>query len=634
VGDLLTGASTAASIGAALLYLDAADPFADFVGGALSAHAENLTELYVVGDETTIPESRVDALLEAAEPIEIMEMDRLRELLDDEVPVVGTAHTVIGQQDGIPGSSAIDPVTFTVRVRGIDEGGAVPGVPMILVRASGDVIDLTEGIVSGMSGSPVYVEDEGETKLLGAIAFGCWFCDQRFGGVTPAESMLEVLDYPGSSPSLLAGMPESTTVSAGGTTLEMRNLMSLGISGLAQRRLQTVKSDLERAGHAFNVNGSFKATTFGGTVFRPFDPLFPGHSIAGVVSAGHLSFAGIGTTTFRRGDRSLGFGHPFFVQGPSGLGLASARIDDVVADKAQIFGGFKVGSVTGAHGIMDQDRWAAIGGTQGTFPGFAEIVSNVENIDTAKSRVFQTDSVMISFFPDIAAISLLVALDATFDRIGGGAILQTWTIEGRRGDGSPFSVSRTNRYSNRWDVTFEAIWDLLIDVYRIQENRFEHVTFDRITTDSQVTQVEANRRIIGARVRTSSSSRWVTDKGRLVVRPGDRITIRAQLSAPRSDVVVRELSLRVPPTAAGRGVLTVSPGGGGGWYFFFDHEESGGKESSLDDVLAGIEGAARNDELSARLTLTRPGRKNATTTTKLTPWVLSGRVELPVRVAR
>ena len=42
------------------------------------------------------------------------------------------------------------------------------GGDLILVKVSGDLIDKTEGIAQGMSGSPVYING----KLLGAIAYG------------------------------------------------------------------------------------------------------------------------------------------------------------------------------------------------------------------------------------------------------------------------------------------------------------------------------------------------------------------------------------------------------------------------------------------------------------------------------
>jgi hypothetical protein len=632
--DVLIAAGMGAVADAPLLYADdAALPFADFVLGALSAHAANLTDLWIVAAPATIPEARVDDALEAAEPIGIMTLARLEELLDAGETVIGTAWSVIGPNPAIPGATDIDPVPFQVRVTGI-QAGIAPGLSMIMVRASGEVIDETAGIVSGMSGSPVYVEDEGTTKLLGAVAFGCEFCNQRIGGLTPAEHMLEVLDYPGPPGSL--GLPQKVFARVQGSTVELRNLMVLGIDGLRERRLRKVTDDLRAAGHDFRAVPSFAAQSFGGPVFRPFDPLFPGHSIAGVIAAGSLSFAGIGTTTYREGDRSLGFGHPFFLAGPSNLGLASARIIDVADDVSQTFGGFKMGSVTGAHGVMDQDRFAAIGGTEGTFPHLARLPSRLRNVDTGKEFRFRTDSVMLEFFPDIAAIALLVGLDRTFDRIGGGTVLLRWLIEGRRAGEVPFSVERSQRFANRLDVTFESIFDLLFDLFVIQENPFEEVTFDRVSVHGSLTQEVLQRDIVRVEARSRRSRGFVREGSRLRVAPGDRIRIRVFLKAPRADTIVRRLVIRVPGKARGRGRLIVR--GGKGFsdddFFFFNGfpPGGGGQEGSLDDILAGIAQKPRSDALSARLAGLR-GRR-AVRVTELTPWVLSGRATFRVVVVR
>ena len=61
---------------------------------------------------------------------------------------------------------------------------------LIMVRVSGDAIDRSGGIASGMSGSPVYVDD----KLLGAISYAYEFSDHRIGLLTPAAPMLALMD--------------------------------------------------------------------------------------------------------------------------------------------------------------------------------------------------------------------------------------------------------------------------------------------------------------------------------------------------------------------------------------------------------------------------------------------------------
>lgn len=58
--------------------------------------------------------------------------------------------------------------TFDVEVLGILKHKGASGGDLVLVKVSGPVIDKTNGIAQGMSGSPVYING----KLLGAISYG------------------------------------------------------------------------------------------------------------------------------------------------------------------------------------------------------------------------------------------------------------------------------------------------------------------------------------------------------------------------------------------------------------------------------------------------------------------------------
>ena len=84
------------------------------------------------------------------------------------------------------------PVSFDVEVLGIQPDGIAPGIDFILVQVSGPVIDKASGIAEGFSGSPVYVGG----KLAGAIAYTFYYGDHTIGGMTPAQPMVDLLNYP------------------------------------------------------------------------------------------------------------------------------------------------------------------------------------------------------------------------------------------------------------------------------------------------------------------------------------------------------------------------------------------------------------------------------------------------------
>lgn len=83
-------------------------------------------------------------------------------------------------------------VNFNVEVIGVVNNGKGPS-KQILARAYGPIIDETNGVIHGMSGSPVYVEG----KLIGAVAraVGEDVLPYKFY-ITPIEEMLKIWDLP------------------------------------------------------------------------------------------------------------------------------------------------------------------------------------------------------------------------------------------------------------------------------------------------------------------------------------------------------------------------------------------------------------------------------------------------------
>jgi hypothetical protein len=77
---------------------------------------------------------------------------------------------------------------------------------------------------------------------------------------------------------------------------------------------------------------------------------------------GDLQISGIGTVTWRDGDRVLIFGHPFFQSGDVRLPLSTARITTVVASE---YVSFKLGERGREVGVATQDRRTGLSGLVG-----------------------------------------------------------------------------------------------------------------------------------------------------------------------------------------------------------------------------------------------------------------------------
>jgi hypothetical protein len=92
--------------------------------------------------------------------------------------------------------------TFGVEILGVEHNSMLPGRDLILVRLSGLGLEET-GIVAGMSGSPVFVNE----RLVGAVAWGWANADEPVGLLTPIHEMLAVMERDLAAPE--SGCPAS-----------------------------------------------------------------------------------------------------------------------------------------------------------------------------------------------------------------------------------------------------------------------------------------------------------------------------------------------------------------------------------------------------------------------------------------
>ncbi len=107
---------------------------------------------------------------------------------DPFMPVSSVREGMHGLAKTVVHGTTID--TFNVDVLGVLKNKGANGGDLVLVKVSGPLIDKTNGIAQGMSGSPVYING----KLLGAVAYGFPQSGGRIGMVTPIEDMLKLWD--------------------------------------------------------------------------------------------------------------------------------------------------------------------------------------------------------------------------------------------------------------------------------------------------------------------------------------------------------------------------------------------------------------------------------------------------------
>ncbi len=256
------------------------------------------------------------------------------------------------------------------------------------------------GIVSGMSGSPVYIQDGGVWKVIGALSYGDLFTRSGFGLATPIESMLRLqTDYAPSVRMLKA------PVTAGGRTIDRivisddpasiqkvspdsvliaSPLSSVFIGGLppASPGYKKLAASLEKRGLSVMA---LEAPLSAGTSTFTTD-VVPGSALAVLATRGDVWIGGIGTTTFVDGDTVLAFGHPAFYVGATSLYLCNTWVSGVWPSD---YLPYKIAYPTAVRGTITQDRNAGILGAVGAPPAEAPVTATVtDGARAASSTVF------------------------------------------------------------------------------------------------------------------------------------------------------------------------------------------------------------------------------------------------------
>jgi len=341
-------------------------------------------------------------LLLALIPKLLLSAEDIFPLKDVRRGMTGEWHTVIS-------GSKIE--KFKLRVLGVQKNFAGPRRPVIICEALDDQNKLS-GPVAGMSGSPVYIKG----KLIGAYAYGFMMSKQQaIIGVTPIEQMLEVVnnysDEPpeaASSGTLSSSNPAEETVHQPLSEKFAPFLQPLPtplfLSGFSKETLKHFAPELEQSGLQIMAAPSAGETTDD----NPIDPpLVPGAPVAGVFMDGDFSIAGVGTITWREGDKLLGFGHPFLQDGAVSIPMAGAEILTVVQSVSR---SFKLSNVGKIKGTIYQDRLTAIAGEIGRETPRTELSIQIQPANTPaytlRSNVFQQPRMT----PNFVAMAMTEAL--------------------------------------------------------------------------------------------------------------------------------------------------------------------------------------------------------------------------------
>lgn len=445
--------------------------------------------------------------------------------------------------------------TFDVEILGVLKNWEAKG-DMILIKMYGDTLEKT-GIISGMSGSPVYIDG----KIIGAVAYGWSFAKEPIAGVTPIEDMLNVMNlgteaayenikedsesYPG-----MWEMPEpppspqgpkvkeasSERVDPESRLLRLRPIRTpLVISGFDQRVLTGMSLDLQKHG-LFPVQGGGYSQDYTENT-GPAAELVPGSAVAAVLATGDINASAIGTVTYCDGKNILAFGHPFMQSGETDMPMAGAYVYTVLPSQST---SLKIASPTRVVGRISQDRKSALAGVIGEFARMIPCRIHVKGVRDVEYNFEVVDdrSLTQTIFQWAAESALL----ATERQAGDKTVrlsMSLYTDQMER----PIKIENTLYEPH---PTWFPISYITHPISTIMNNNFKSVRIEKIELEAEVSSDRNVARIQEIHVNKRH------------VKPGETVRLTVTIKPSCQEPVTWTIPIQVPPDTARGSYITLN----------------------------------------------------------------------------
>ena len=417
---------------------------------------------------------------------------------------------------------------------------------MILVKMTGGPLEKT-GIIAGMSGSPVYVNN----KLIGAVSHGWSFAKDAIAGVTPIRAMMDVLKidsnqrentYAGNnstwSTSLKAqnsdvvarlkshGLIHESVLSKNFNsqqpfTLSLVPIQTpLIVSGFDYRSLNSVSPLFNKLGKF-----SFQSTSGSRSLSDDLHDFQPGSSVAVEIIRGDLSASAIGTVTYRDDNNILAFGHPIIQIGATDLPMATAQVHTILAS---LSGSVKMASPGKIIGRITQDRRSAIAGRIGEYTKMIPCQTEIRgSLNVKYNFEIIHDKILTPILLQMAVESALLATEKTVGEKSINLKLDIG-IAGRKE-----SIRIENGYFDSGPSWF-PIYNIVQPITTLLNNEFQTTEIESIKLVADISETKNIASIQNIRV----SKRWVA--------PGEEVHLSIRLRPDTEDYVSIPVRIKIP----------------------------------------------------------------------------------------
>ena len=476
-----------------------------------------------------------------------------------------------------------------------------PQTDIVLVSLTGDRAEHT-GVVSGMSGSPVYIDG----KLIGALAlrFG-EFAKEPIAGVMPIDYMLQVAEKerdrlaegkpiysanPDYLPAALCGIDgsfwpklvESWSSRLG--HLQNRIECPLMLSGFSEPIITEVTPWMRTCGFQVVAGGGS-----GAAVFAPTSRLEPGAAVSQVFISGDVGIAATGTVTAVDQNQVLAFGHHILNLGPTNLPMARSRI---LTTLSSYMGSSKMSTNLDILGSMRQDRMAGVYGELGLAPTLVPVTIQTQSPLEGQRRFnlqMANDPAVNNLMPLFLRIALFQCLVTSRLAAAPSSVL----LEGNFGmdDGSRIAFEDFFSYEQRLGYLgagseMADVSDLVASLLGVLwVNDFQSPGVRDITISAKILPGERYARI-----------RRVVQECREVY-PGDSIKVVIELARQDGKPISIRKSLYLPKTINSQSITLLIGGGSAMNTYDLQTNPEKYRPKSFADLLRILKNRRRNDRL-------------------------------------
>lgn len=315
--------------------------------------------------------------------------------------------------------------TFRFKVLGVLEKFA-PGKNLIIVELDNPALN-DGGIISGMSGSPVYVDG----RLLGSVSYGFAYSKKPIAGVTPIEDILKTAEF--ASPNYSV---EISNIKMDVSRESLKGIADLLRRELVRRMSATPAPGLEPIRLLASTRGiTPEAASFLAPVFAPMGagqvvgelgkkspaadlltPLAAADAVSIPLVRGDFEYSASGTVTCVDGQKAYIFGHPFFNVGTVEFPLHKAEVITVVPSFESPF---KMVSTRQQVGMVVQDRYSGVLAELGKAPKMIPMKVFVKN----RGRNFNLEMINHPLLtPSLTYVALSNIFQTEFQQFGFQAV--------------------------------------------------------------------------------------------------------------------------------------------------------------------------------------------------------------------